>query len=81
MNLPERGKFVEVLRQNSDNDKRTHWCRGLIIGVGPGIVVEQGRKYTLGMNELLVKLSNGHAAAETVMTINRLHEGWRLMFR
>lgn len=77
----ERGKFVEVLCPNSREDKRMRWQRGLIIGVGPGTITEQGRNYTLNENELLVKLSNGHATAETVETIDRRHTEWRMLFR
>lgn len=77
----ERGKFVEVLRPYGTEDRRTRWQRGLIIGVGPGVVVEQGRKYPLGENDLLVKISNGHATSETVATIDRRGSDWRLLFR
>lgn len=79
---PERGKFVEVLRSYSTEDKRTRWQRGLIVGVGPGVFTELGGKYTLSENEILVKLSNGHAMRETIVTIDRRYtDTWRLLFR
>lgn len=81
MSNVERGKFVEVLRPYGTEDKRTRWQRGLIVGVGPGDFVEQGRKYSLGEHELLVKLSNGHAMRETVEVIDRRHSNWRLLFK
>lgn len=77
----ERGKFVEVFRPYSRDDKRMRWQRGLIVGVGPGTVTDQGRKYALNEHELLVKLSNGHATSETVETIDRRYATWRVIFR
>lgn len=78
---PARGKFIEVLRPYSDKDTRTRWQRGLIVGIGPGVVIEQGRKYTLSEHELLVKISNGHATAETVTTIDRRQDNWKVLFK
>jgi len=81
MNSLERGKFIEVLRPYSDKDKRTRWQRGLIIGIGPGVVTEQGRKYTLNEHDLLVKISNGHATPETVAILDRRQDNWKVLFR
>ena len=76
-----RGKFVEVLRRNSRGDSRTSWKRGLIVAVGPGDFSIGAQHYQLNEHELLVKISNGHAMAETVEAIDRRHDTWRLLFK
>lgn len=76
----ERGRFVEVLRRNSRDDSRTSWKRSLVVAVGPGEFSVGTQRYRLNEHEILVKISNGHAMAETVATIDRRHDSWRLLF-